>query len=310
MMEDGSASPLINPVPPDETRRALSLIFGRVDPKQRDEQVETVVRSLSGGRSTSGLLGAYRKGTLCGAILAQLLPGRTAQVWLPRLVPGESLETAHTLFKAMNSWLREQHVELGQMLFEQIDELEERLLGEEGYDYLTDLLYLACLPDEFPTSPPESDVEFCPYGPNDRERLKVVIEATYRNSLDCPRLNDVRDMDAVVEGYQSSGEFRPEFWSIVQYGDGDVGCLLLADYPEYDNVELVYMGVVMQWRRRGWGKDIARFAEWQTRCLGRARLVVAVDAANEPAIAMYSAVGFRAWDRRRVYYWKSNAPVK
>jgi RimJ/RimL family protein N-acetyltransferase len=48
--------------------------------------------------------------------------------------------------------------------------------------------------------------------------------------------------------------------------------------------------------------EIARFAQWQTKCLGRARIVVAVDAANEPAVRMYSAVGFQAWDRRRVYF--------
>jgi RimJ/RimL family protein N-acetyltransferase len=28
---------------------------------------------------------------------------------------------------------------------------------------------------------------------------------------------------------------------------------------------------------------------------------LAVDAANEPAIAAYAAAGFQAWDRRRVY---------
>jgi mycothiol synthase len=310
MMEDGCPTPLINPVPPHETHRALSLIFEHLDPKQRAEQIEAVLPSLGGGKSRNGLLGAYREGTFCGAILAQLLPGRTAQVWLPRLVPEESVEITHILFQAMNSWLREHHVELAQMLFEQINEIEERLLGEEGYDYLADLLYLACLPGEFPVSPPKSDLEFCPYEPTNRERLKTVIDASYRNSLDCPKLNDVRDMDAVVEGYQSAGKFRPELWSIVRNEGRDVGCLLLADYPEYDNVELVYMGVATGWRGRGWGKDIARFAEWQTRCLRRARLVLAVDAANRPAIAMYSAAGFRAWDRRRVYYWRGNAPVK
>ena len=33
----------------------------------------------------------------------------------------------------------------------------------------------------------------------------------------------------------------------------------------------------------------------------RPKLVVAVDAANDPAIAVYTSVGFHAWDRRTVY---------
>ena len=33
----------------------------------------------------------------------------------------------------------------------------------------------------------------------------------------------------------------------------------------------------------------------------RKRLVLAVDAANEPALRMYAAAGFQAWDRRSVF---------
>ena len=92
-------------------------------------------------------------------------------------------------------------------------------------------------------------MNFCLTIPAHRERLKKLIDATYQNSLDCPKLNDVRDMEAVLEGYQSSGVFWPELWSIVQFDGQDVGCLLLADHPEYDNVELVYMGVAPEHAR-------------------------------------------------------------
>ena len=304
-MEDHSHSPTIAPVPPEETFRALALIFSYLDPKQRYEQIETILPApLSGGNRLAGLLGAYRQNDLVGAVFAQLQPGKTAQVWLPRLIPGEPPGTAAQLLLAVNSLLKQQHIELAQMLFEQITEAEEHLLAKGNYDYLTDLLYLACLPEDFPTIQPQPALEFLPYDPTRREPLKKLIDATYRHSLDCPKLNDVRDMEAVLEGYQSSGVFRPELWSIVQFKGQDVGCLLLADHPEYNNVELVYMGVAPGVRGRGWGMDIARFAQWQTHCLGRARLVLAVDAANRPAIAMYSAVGFRAWDRRRVYFWR------
>ena len=51
-------------------------------------------------------------------------------------------------------------------------------------------------------------------------------------------------------------------------------------------------------RGRGFGVALTRHAQWQTGVAGRARLVLAVDAANRPAIAAYSSAGFVVWDRR------------
>lgn len=305
MIEDRSQSPEIVPVLPEDKPRALALIFAHLAPKDREEQIESILFTpLSGGNCTAGLLGAYRDNELAGAIFAHLQPGKTAQVWLPRLVPGEPAATALQLLLAGNSWLEHNEVELAQMLFEQIAETEEQLLFRGGYHYLTDLLYLACIAEEFPNKLPPTTLEFLAYEERHRESLKSLIGATYQNSLDCPQLNDLRNMDAVLEGYRSSGVFRPELWSLARFDLRDAGCLLLADHPEYDNVELVYMGVAPWARGRGWGLEIVRFAQWQARCLGRARLVSAVDAENRPAIQMYSTLGFQAWDRRRVYYWK------
>ena len=70
----------------------------------------------------------------------------------------------------------------------------------------------------------------------------------------------------------------------------------------FENMELVYMGVIPAHRGRHWGADIARHAQSVALAAGRHRLVLAVDASNGPAINMYASVGFRAWDRRRVYY--------
>jgi mycothiol synthase len=303
MMESCPPSPILIPVPHDQVRQALSLIFNYLPPRERDEQIKAVLPSPPiDGNHVKGLFGAFREQKMVGAIFAQLQPGKTALVWLPRLMPEEAPATAVQLLEAMNSWLQQQQVELAQMVVEQITESDERCLMVGGYGYLTDLLYLACLPEKFPTVRPNSDLEFLPYVSSNRERLKTLIDATYQDSRDCPKLNDARSTEDVLIGYQSSGVFMPELWSIVRRNGQDAGCLLLADHPEYDNVELVYMGLAPRSRGRGAGMEIARFAQWQTLNLGRARLVLAVDAANRPAIDMYSAVGFQAWDRRRVYF--------
>ncbi len=86
----------------------------------------------------------------------------------------------------------------------------------------------------------------------------------------------------------------------MRHSQRDIGCLLLADHPESNQWELVYMGLVPEARGRGWGAKIARHAQWEAQRAGRERLVLAVDAANRPAVAMYQQAGLFAWDRRVV----------
>ena len=38
--------------------------------------------------------------------------------------------------------------------------------------------------------------------------------------------------------------------------------LLLADHPKARHWELMYMGLVPEVRGRGWGRQIARYAQW------------------------------------------------
>jgi len=73
-----------------------------------------------------------------------------------------------------------------------------------------------------------------------------------------------------------------------------VGCLLLTDHPGEDQCGLVYMGVVPEFRGRGIGRRMIRFAQRAGAAAGRSRLVVGVDMANKAAMeALMSIEGFR-----------------
>jgi ribosomal protein S18 acetylase RimI-like enzyme len=63
----------------------------------------------------------------------------------------------------------------------------------------------------------------------------------------------------------------------------------------------MYMGIVPEWRGRGWGQQIARHAQWLARGANAQRILVAVDAANTPAVDVYRSTGFEIWDRRVVF---------
>ena len=75
----------------------------------------------------------------------------------------------------------------------------------------------------------------------------------------------------------------------------------MADHRPAPHWELVYMGLVPSARGYGYGEQITRKAMWQARQGGAEKLVLAVDLANSPALAMYARAGFISWDRRQVF---------
>ncbi len=139
------------------------------------------------------------------------------------------------------------------------------------------------------------------YSSDTAERFAAVVERTYVGTRDCPRLDGVRPIGEVLEGYQAVGCFEPARWFLVRRAGDDIGCLLLADHPPHKLWEIVYMGIIPEARGNGLGLAVTRHAQWLAGTAGAERLVLAVDAANEPAIKGYAAAGFTSWDRRSVF---------
>jgi ribosomal protein S18 acetylase RimI-like enzyme len=270
----------------------------------RDEQagqLATILDQVRGGLGDSLVLVEARQGDrLVGASLAQCLPGRAAVVWLPQIEAGEDPETTHALLAAVHAHLHSAGVQLAQSLLEPNDDAAKAHFIAAGYVHAGDLRYLAASAECFPRTPPAHALDFVP-APLDRpERLAALVTQTYRGSLDCPLVDGMRDSEDILAGYRAVGAFRPELWLIVQAGGSDVGCLLIADHPAENQLEIVYTGLVPAVRGRGWGRLVTLQALWLASKCGRARVVLAVDAANWPALAMYEAAGFTAWDRRTV----------
>jgi ribosomal protein S18 acetylase RimI-like enzyme len=191
---------------------------------------------------------------------------------------------------------------MAQVLLPTRDEPDVPLVESFGFSHLAELLYLTCESARFPVEPLiDGELQFVPYEERERQRLRNLIEQTYVDSLDCPALNGARSIDEVIDGYQATGFFRPENWQFVRHEGNDMGVLVLADHPAARHWELVYMGLVPQARGHGWGRQITQHAQSLARHANVDRIVLAVDAANSPALAMYRAAGFEMWDRRNVY---------
>lgn len=281
---------------------ALALVLCELAPSLR--------RELAGGLldvddsselSHEPLYVALRGGELRGAAWGQRQSGNIAVFWPPQLEAGESEHTAYRLAEAVVADFDEMSIGLAQVFLSAPAPQTIGVLRHAGFHHLADLLYMACESPKFPLAAPEPcELSYVPYDRTQRGRLMRLIERTYEGTLDCTALNGARDIDEIINGYQATGVFRPENWLFIRTDD-DVGVLLLADHPKARHWELIYMGLVPEARGRGWGRQITRYAQWLARGANVERIVVAVDASNDPAVAMYRSSGFEMWDRRAVY---------
>jgi ribosomal protein S18 acetylase RimI-like enzyme len=289
--------------PPALMVEALAIVLCDLAPSQRRDVARAVLDVDDPTElANEPLFIAQRGEDVRGAAWGQRQAGNYAVFWPPQILPGEDEHTELQLAENVVRALDETGIDLAQSLLPAPDASTIKLLQHVGFRHLADLMYLSCEATRFPVVAPEpSDIEFENYATTQRGRLIRLIERTYEGTLDCTALNGVRDLDDVINGYQNTGVFTAENWQFVRCGGSDVGVLLLADHPKAKHWELMYMGLVPEVRGRGWGRQVARYAQWLGRDAAVERILVAVDAANVPAANAYRSSGFEMWDRRAVY---------
>jgi ribosomal protein S18 acetylase RimI-like enzyme len=281
-------------------RDALAIVLRDLAPEQREPIIRHAVMEAGETARHGPLMIARRGQDICGAAWGQLQPGKTAIFWVPQLVARIDTSVAEGLALETVQALEAFGVAMTQTLLIDRSAPIVPLLESAGFNYLADLLYLSgdALRN---VGPPSDDLEFVAFHETQRSRLIDLLEQTYLDSHDCAAMNGKRDIDDVLDGYRGTGNYRPENWLIVREGARDVGALLLADEPVAGHLELIYMGVAPQARGRGVGNQIARQALRIAGRAGRDRVLLAVDAANGPALAMYGRAGYTTWDRRTVF---------
>ncbi len=118
--------------------------------------------------------------------------------------------------------------------------------------------------------------------------------------MDCPLLNGTRNADETLDSYETIGQSGTRHWQLITRGETPIGCLLLGVHTPEDAGassfgELIYWGVVPSARGQGLGREILELALWRATELQLDKLVLAVDAANTPALRLYEELGFFAW---------------
>jgi GNAT superfamily N-acetyltransferase len=294
----GGDAPRIAPATAKELDEGLALVFGHLPQGERRARTDAARRA---GYEVDGQLWLAREqDTLLGAVWIALEGPDGATLAEPRIAATAPPSTAARLLAAALASLEGRGVRWVQALVEPESEEPLKPFHDSGFRRVCDLVYLASEPRSFPMEPPRSPLEYHPCPLDVHPRLAAIVERTYRESLDCPAIDGARNVRDVLAGYRSLGAFDPARWLIVRAEGHDVGCLLLADHGVAEPWEIQYMGLAPEWRGNGWGLAMVRHAQWLARGAGCARLMLAVDANNGPALRIYDATGWIAWKQRLV----------
>ncbi len=172
-----------------------------------------------------------------------------------------------------------------------------------GFQFLAELIYLECkLSESMGRRERPPGLSYLTYLPSLEPQFIAVLEQTYRESLDCPGLNGIRDTADVLIGHKHTGISAPEaLWFLAMRGDTPVGVLLLSEVHNRSCLEIVYMGVVVEARGQGIGDALLSLANEVARRRGASGLTLAVDGANVFAHRAYARWGFAEVGRRRAW---------
>jgi len=307
--DDSSIS--IRPVQPCDWPEALRLLFLPFPEEERESRIGATLKSVEqGSLSLAGLRRAWRDGHPVGVALTMSQPDGVTLVWPPVVAGSESDPDAvfDVLMLDVCARLDAEGARLGQVLLDATDESTCARLHDSGFLWETSLFFLARalagpLPDD--AHPPDWVTES--YREANAARFALLLEATYRGSLDCPWLEGLRTGAEALASHRLSGMFDPNLWQIFTRtgehgGTEDVGLCLLNDHPDQDAVEMVYFGVAPDYRGQGLGRALLIDGLHRAAARGRAAMFLAVDAQNLYANAVYADLEFVELARRTALF--------
>jgi len=202
-------------------------------------------------------------------------------------------EYAVQALRKLSLWAFAQGCTLLQVLLDSNDSVRRDICLHAGFRCLTDLIYLKrSLSIKNPIVSVESMVEWTGYSEQHYELFKKIIMKTYIQSLDCPEMEDLRDMEDVMKSHRAAGKFDPRWWRLLLWNDQPAGVLLMTPLSCGTIMELTYMGVCPDTRGRGFGKNILIEALQCGREYGASSIVLAVDRRNHFARDLYRTFQF------------------
>lgn len=298
------AGPIVcRPIRQEEAHRALSLVLGSGGrPADNAHVAEFLQHADSRGISVRDIWVAERSGRVVSAVLPIYSPGRTVLLLPPNDTPiGDDARAVPLVVDAACTAALIRGTHLAQVLLDPLDTLAVQRFNSLGFKRMAELHYLHMpVRRRAPVPVLPRGFEWTVYSPATHAVFASTITESYRESLDCPGLNGLRDIEDVIAGHKASGEFDPSLWFILSetVGGENAGrvpraVLVLSRLPRTDAVELVYLGLTPAARGRGIASLVLRHALGTVARIERAMLTLAVDSGNAPALKLYYRQGMQ-----------------
>jgi len=231
---------------------------------------------------------AESHGKLVWAALPVLNPGKTLLLLTGSNIGEWAYPAAAQLVSELCEYFGRREVHLAQVLFEPEHAQARQFFGDLGFSEVAELIYLQGTVPRTAKSPPLPEaMRFLAYSPENHGLFAEGILQSYRESLDCPALSGLRDIEDIIAGHRATGEHVPGMWQLLVEADQPRGVLLLSRIPHTDAVELVYLGLSVQARGKGLGTVLMQQAMHLIVADHRRSLTLAVDSKNEPALRLY-----------------------
>lgn len=273
-----------------EIEPALRLLLSDSSHGASDDQVlDFLAFALHRRIDVNNLWVAMADGRIAWTLLPVPSPGRTMLLFSPSRIRRQTpLRAVRELVQAVASHMRQQQVDLAQLLIDPRDQAIIHAYDACGFEQLAELVYLqktvragSCMP------PLPPGVSLQVYTQESHPHFARTILRSYEGSRDCPALNGRREIEDIIAGHKSAGEFDPQRWLLLLEHGQPVAVLLLSRSPHSDGVELVYLGLAPEARGRGIGDLMMQIAFAQVAADQRMQLSLAVDAQNNPALKLY-----------------------
>ena len=269
-----------------EVAEAFALLYGWPI-EQQDGGIAHASQLVDRGELNPDHLLVARDGDhMMGAVFGQPLAGGIAVVVPPRTRGGDS-EIEDRLLTAIIEHLHD--VRVIQAIIDLEEESRAASLLRAGFRRTTCVMQLRRVASAIETIPLPDHLSLVPYPDVRADEFLHTLMSALRDSRDCPEMQGLLSTEDVLEGYRESAPDTSR-WSLALISGKPVGVMILGVG------ELHFIGVVPEERGRGIGTALVRLA-----CSQYTELSLIVDERNEPAIRMYTALGFELQSIRAVY---------
>jgi len=233
-------------------------------------------------------------------VLSLLLPGRTALLMLAPATDDDARQSLRASLRSAVEDCERRALHYAQALTEVGDAAAASALVDTGFRRIATLIYLEATSAAVRRRPPRG-AAWRTVDALDEAAIHGLLESTYAGSADCPELNGLRPLPDVLASHRASGPYAPTLWEVLESDGRLVGCVWLSVVARTDALELVYMGVRHDCRRRGLGASLLSRAFELMRRHGAARITLAVDERNSAARRLYQRFGFDEVARREAF---------